>query len=508
MKHHSMKLMKRRYSHFVKGACLSCKHMKLKTHFPIIILICIPLLFCSFTRFEKGYSEKPNLILIVADDLGYADLGMHGSKQIPTPNIDILSEGGIHFTSGYVSSPVCSPSRAGLLTGKNQVHFGYNNNTGPNQTGFDPDFMGLPLNETTLADRLQSLDYVTGLIGKWHLGEKSHFHPLKRGFDEFWGYMGGAHDYFIANADGEGMKRPIECNYKTPDPITYITDDKGDECIDFIKRNKNEAFFLFASFNAPHSPMQALEKDLKLFSHIENELRRTYCAMVYRLDQNVGKILKTLQNEGLEHNTFVAFISDNGGPCNVISNGSVNAPLRGQKTTLLEGGIRVPFILKWPAKLAAGKEIDEPVSSLDIFPTFIEAAGGNITNEDNLTGINLIPFLNGQEDEIPRNTMKWRYTVSAAIREGDWKLIRLPDRLPLLYNVAEDISEQNNLALKKLDKTKDLLKKLGMWDLNLPHPVFLEPKDWSKRHLSFYDANYQLVQPDEKIECKHLEENN
>jgi len=475
---------------------VNMKTLKLKLHIPILLWLSLLLLFCSFARIEKRNPKKPNLILIMADDLGYADLGMHGSKQIPTPNIDVLCERGIHFNNGYVSSSVCSPSRAGLLTGKNQVQFGYNNNTGPNQTGFDPDFIGLPLGETTLADRLQKLDYVTGLIGKWHLGEKPHFHPLKRGFDEFWGYMGGAHDYFIANPDGVGMKRPIECNYKTPDPITYITDDKGNECVDFIKRHKNEAFFLFASFNAPHSPMQALEKDMKLFSHIEDELRRTYCAMVYRLDLNVGKILKTLQKKGLEHNTLVAFISDNGGPCNVISNGSVNAPLRGQKTTLLEGGIRVPFILKWPAKLAAGIEIDDPVSSLDIFPTFIEAAGGSITSEDDLDGFNLIPFLLGDEEKIPRETMKWRYTVSAAIREGDLKLIRLPDRLPLLYNISEDISEQNNLALKEPDKTKDLLKRLGMWDLNLPHPVFLEPKDWSKRHLSFYDADYQLVQPD------------
>jgi arylsulfatase A-like enzyme len=458
--------------------------------------------FCILIHFSfspvsgKGNAEKPNLILIVADDLGYADLGMHGSKQIPTPYIDQLAEEGIVFSNGYVSSPVCSPSRAGLLTGKNQVSFGFDNNLFPAQPGFDPDYVGLPLTETTLANKLKSLNYVTGLIGKWHLGEKAQFHPLNRGFDEFWGFLGGAHDYFISSPGGEGMQCPIECTYKTPEPISYISDDIGNECVDYIRRHKNEPFFLFASFNAPHSPMQAKEADLKLFKHIEDDLRRTYCAMVYRLDQNVGKILEVLQEEGLEHNTFVVFISDNGGPANAISNGSVNAPLRGQKTTLLEGGIRVPFIFKWPAQLTAGKKIDDLVLSLDICPTFVEAAGGTTSEKDNFRGINIIPFLTGQTDKIPHVSMEWSYTVSAAIREGDWKLISLPDRLPMLYHISDDISEQYDLSLQNLDRTKAMLKKLGEWDVHLPHPVFLEPADWRIRHLGFYDAEYQLVQPE------------
>lgn len=454
------------------------------------------MLFSFYPVSGKGNSEKPNFILIVADDLGYADLGMHGSKQIPTPYIDRLSEEGIVFSNGYVSSPVCSPSRAGLLTGKNQVSFGFDNNLFPAQPGFDPEYVGLPLTEITLANKLKSLGYVTGLVGKWHLGEKAQFHPLKRGFDEFWGFLGGAHDYFIASPGGEGMQCPIECTYKTPEPITYISDDIGNECVDYIRRHKNEPFFLFASFNAPHSPMQARDADLKLFQHIEDDLRRTYCAMVYRLDYNVGKILEALQLEGLESNTFVVFMSDNGGPANSISNGSVNAPLRGQKTTLLEGGIRVPFIFKWPAQLTAGKKIGDLVLSLDICPTFVQAAGGTSSEKDNYRGINIIPFLTGQTDEIPHESMEWSYTVSAAIREGDWKLISLPDRLPMLYHISDDISEQYDLSLQNLDRTKAMLKKLGKWEVHLPHPVFLEPADWRIRHLGFYDAEYQLVQPE------------
>ena len=235
---------------------------------------------------------------------------------------------------------------------------------------------------------------------------------------------------------------------------------------------------------------------MKLFSHIEDELRRTYCAMVYRLDQNVGKILKALKDEGLEQNTFVVFLSDNGGPQNSISNGSINAPLRGQKTTVLEGGIRVPFILKWPSKLGARVKIDDMVLSLDICPTFVEAAGGTISENDRYRGINIIPFITGQTDKTPHTSMEWKYTVSTAIREGDWKLIRLPDRLPMLYDLSNDISEQNNVVLQNLDRTKAMLKKLGNWDIHLPHPVFLEPPSWRIRHLGFYDAEYQLTQPE------------
>jgi len=292
------------------------------------------------------------------------------------------------------------------------------------------------------------------------------------------------------------MKSPIECTYKTPDPFTYMTDDIGNECVDFLKRHKNEPFSLFASFNAPHSPMQATEEDLKLFDHIEDELRRTYCAMVYRLDQNIGKILKTIKDEGLEQNTIVVFLSDNGGPQNAISNGSINAPLRGQKTTVLEGGIRVPFIIKWPSKIGAGGQIDDVISSLDICPTFIKAAGGTVEVGDNYTGVDIMPFVTGRHSQTPHTTLHWKYTVSTAIREGDWKLIRLPDRLPMLYNIAEDISEQNDVSLQNLERTRAMLKKLGNWDIHLPHPVFLEPNSWRIRHLSFYDAHYQLTQPE------------
>ncbi|MFV0589976.1 MAG: sulfatase [Draconibacterium sp.] len=449
-------------------------------------------LLLGVTSFAQ--EQKPNFIIILADDLGFADLSLNGSKQIPTPNIDKLAQSGVNFSNGYVSGPVCSPSRAGLLTGRNQVTFGHDNNLSAVQPGFDEEYNGLPLTETTIASRLKKLGYTTGLVGKWHLGTLPKFHPTQRGFDEFWGYTIGGHDYFTAKPDGKGYLCPIECNYKTPQKLTYITDDKGDECVDFIRRHKNKPFFLYASFNAPHAPMQATEADLKLFQHISDKKRRAYCAMVHRLDVNVGRIMQALEENGLTENTLVVFLSDNGGPCD--SNASINAPFNGQKGILLEGGIHVPFVMNWKGKLPSGSTYDNPVISLDLAATFFELAGGTKTDEVKFDGVNLVPFLLNEKTGKPHESFNWRFTISAAIRAGDWKLIRLPDRLPMLFDLSKDISEQKDVALDHLEITKALLKKLGDWDVALPHPVFLEGAGWKSRQLKLYDHQYQLVQPE------------
>lgn len=441
-------------------------------------------------------SSQYNLVLIVADDLGYGDLGFTGSTQIKTPNIDQLAATGVIFTQGYVSSAVCSPSRAGLITGVNQVEFGHDNNLAVNQPGFDPEYLGMPLSQKTLADLLKPYGYVNGLIGKWHLGKEPQFHPLKRGFDEFWGYTGGGHDYFEALPDGKGYKEPIESNFKIPAPLTYITDDVGNECVDFIIRHKSEPFFLFASFNAPHTPMQALDEDLALFQDIPDEKRRTYAAMVHRLDLNVGKIMKSLEVNGIKENTLVVFISDNGGPAD--SNASINAPYRGQKGILLEGGIHVPFILNLPAKYPEGLISNQTVSSLDVAPTFLALASQGKSELEGFSGVDLSPLLTGSNSNDLEREIKWKFTISRAIRLGDWKLVSVPDRLPMLYNLKKDPSELNNLAFENLDITQSLLKKLGDWEVSLPHPVFLEGAQWRKRQLSLYDETYQLTQPEKE----------
>ena len=240
--------------------------------------------------------------------------------------------------------------------------------------------------------------------------------------------------------------------------------------------------------------MQATKEDLELYSHIKDLKRRTYAAMVHRLDVNIGKIIAEVNQQGLKENTLIVFISDNGGPTD--SNASINAPYNGQKGILLEGGIHVPFVMNWPNTLEAGTIYSHPVSSLDIVPTFLELAGREIQEEDNYSGVNLFPYIFEEDTTLPHQELKWRFTISAAIRNGDWKLVRLPDRLPLLYHLPTDISEQNNVSLKNIEKTKELLQKLGNWDVGLPHPVFLEGAVWKQRQLTLYDKKYKIIQPD------------
>lgn len=431
----------------------------------------------------------PNVIIILADDLGYGDLGITGSKQIKTPNIDQLGANGIFCTSAYVSSAVSSPSRAGLLTGKNQVTFGYDNNLSNCQPGYDINYLGLPINEKTIADRLKASGYTTGIVGKWHLGEADQFHPHNRGFDEYWGYLGGGHNYLKSKPDGKGYNSPIITNTGESTHITYLTDDKGNQCVNFINRHKEKPFFLLASFNAPHAPLEAKESDMKKYAHIADKKRRTYCAMVSCLDDNVGKIVAALKKNNLLDNTIIFFLSDNGGP---VGTRTCNVPYRGQKGTLLEGGIHVPYIVSYPACLPKGKTYNGIVSSLDIAATACTLAHANVKE---LQGVNLIPYLIGNQQQPKRNLM-WRFTISAVIREGNYKLVRLPDRLPMLFDLSKDIREENNLVLEKPEIAKQMLKKLGNWDVNLTHVLFVEGPGWRKIQLKNYDKEYMTKQPE------------
>ncbi len=462
-----------------------------------VLLIAILYLLMVIPEMQAQNNEqKPNFVIILADDLGYGDLGYTGSTQIRTPNIDALAAEGVVFDQGYVSAPVCGPSRAGLMTGRNQVTFGFDNNPIVDLPQFDNNFVGIPVEINTIANRLGELGYVNGLIGKWHLGDAAHFHPLKRGFHEVWTYPHGGHHYFKSEPEGKGYLSPIECNYKTPEPITYITDDKGDECVDFIRRHKDEQFFLYASFNAPHTPLQATEEDLKLYSHIEDKNRRTYCAMVHRLDVNVGRIVSELKEHDLYDNTVIVFLSDNGGPVSGKNPWTINAPLRGSKGILLEGGIRVPFTMTWPKGIEAGAAYDKLVSALDITPTFVALAGGDIPAKEKMDGVNIFPFINGDNAGEPHPDMKWRFTISASIREADWKLVRLPDRLPMLYNLKNDIAEQNDVADQHRERVVRMLKTLGDWDVSCPQVLYLEGNPWRRNQIDLYDKEYQLVQPE------------
>jgi arylsulfatase A-like enzyme len=419
----------------------------------------------------------------MADDLGYGDLGYTGSSQIKTPNIDRIAAEGVQFTDGYVSAPVCAPSRAGFITGRYQQRFGVQYNQGENVPGHDPQFNGLTVGEKTLADRLKAVGYTSGLIGKWHLGDRPQFHPTKRGFDEFWGMIGGHHDYF----KHEGL----ESNFTKVEPFAYITDAISHQGSQFIKRHQTKPFFLFMSFNAPHTPMQALPEDLAKYKHINDQKRRTYCAMVDRLDRSVGELMKTLEDTRLDQNTVVVFLSDNGGPCQ--DNASLNAPFDGKKGTTMEGGIRVPFLMRWKGKW--GHHVTSQTAiSLDLTPTFLSLAGASPIPTSETDGINLNPVLSEPKKLMPRS-LYWQLGPMSSIRNGSWKLTNAQDRLPMLFDLAKDSSEQKNISLKQIRKTRDLLRELSDWQNSCPQPVFVNSKYWHGKQLEMLDETFPLVQP-------------
>lgn len=415
----------------------------------------------AFT-FSTAAADRPNILVIVGDDMGYADVGFHGCKDIPTPNLDALAASGVRFTNGYVSGPYCSPTRAGLLTGRYQTRFGHEFNSGGAGGG-------LPLTETTLADRLKAAGYATGAVGKWHLGSSAAMHPQKRGFDEFFGFLGGAHSFF----DAAGILRGTE----PVKEMDYTTDAFGREAVSFVERQKGKPWFLYLAFNAVHTPMHATDDRLAKFPGESDKTRRTYDAMMLAMDEAIGKVRAKLAETGQGENTLITFISDNGGPTmnGVTVNGSRNAPLRGSKRTTLEGGVRVPFLVSWPARIKPGV-FDQPAIQLDLNATALAAAGLPATPEWKLDGVNLLPFLTGEKSGAPHDALYWRFGEQMAVRSGDWKLVRYdtnadtnsgrkePVSAAKLYNLASDIHEDKDIAATNPEKLKELQAKWDEWN--------------------------------------------
>jgi arylsulfatase A-like enzyme len=417
-------------------------------------------------------ARKPNILLIVSDDQGYADIGVQGCKDVPTPNLDALANSGVRCTNGYVSGPYCSPTRAGLLTGRYQSRFGHEFNPGPKNTN-----AGLPLTETTLADRLKAAGYKTGLVGKWHLGDEPRFHPQKRGFDEFFGFLGGAHSYFPAKGP-DVLRGTVSAQEKE-----YLTDALAREAVAFIDRHKAEPFFLYLAFNAVHTPMHATDARFAKFDGIKDQQRRTYAAMLLAMDEAIGKVMEKVRAEKLEEDTLIGFISDNGGPTmqGTTINGSINAPLRGSKRTTLEGGIRVPFFVAWKGHLPAGQVFTEPVIQLDLHVTALNAAGVVPKPEWRLDGVNLIPFLTGRAAGAPHDVLYWRFGEQMAIRKGDWKLVRYDPNVEggkgratvaKLYNLRDDIGETTDLTAKHPDVVKELQAAWDAWNKDNVAPLW------------------------------------
>jgi len=414
-------------------------------------------------RSRRAAPGRPNVVLIVADDLGYAELGVQGCQDIPTPNIDSIARNGVRFTDGYVSCPVCSPTRAGLTTGRYQQRFGHEFNPGP-ATAADAEF-GLPLSETTLADRMKSLGYATGMVGKWHLGYKPELHPLKRGFEEFFGFLGGAHSYVNAMADKANL---ILRGAEPVDEKEYLTDAFAREAVAFINRRQKEPFFLYLTFNATHGPMEPVEKYTSGFPSIQDQRRRTFAGMLSALDEGVGAVLKTLRESGLEDNTLLFFVSDNGGP--TAGNTARNDPFRGFKGQVLEGGIRVPFLMQWKARVPAGVVYRRPVIALDLLPTAVAAGGGTLPANAAVDGVDLVPYLTGKDQSAPHEALYWRFGQQAAIRKADWKLLRQAEEPWQLYNLAQDAGEKNDVASANPGKVKELQAAYEAWNQQLAPP--------------------------------------
>jgi arylsulfatase A-like enzyme len=446
--------------------------------------------------------RPPNIVVILADDLGYADVGFQGCQDIPTPNIDALAAGGVRCTNGYVSGPYCSPTRAGLLTGRYQQRFGHEFNPGPRgePSSPDPDLkIGMPLTERTIADRLKAAGYATGMVGKWHLGAAAEFQPPKRGFDEFFGFLGGAHVFrpdlpnvvFPGLQDapappGDAEARRRSSIYRGSQPVEepeYLTDAFAREAVAFIERHRERPFFLYLPFNAVHTPLHATDERLAKFASVADPTRRTYCAMTLALDEAIGRVLDKLKSANLEQDTLVFFLSDNGGPtvARAAKNGSRNEPLRGSKVSTLEGGIRVPFVVSWKGKLPPGKKFDEPVIQLDILATALAAAAVESQADWKLDGVNLLPYLKGEKAGAPHEALYWRLGQQMAVRRGDWKLVKYwlefagegtgPEMSSVrLYNLRDDIGETKDLASAEPAKVKELEGLWNAWNKTLAEP--------------------------------------
>jgi arylsulfatase A-like enzyme len=442
-----------------------------------IVVVALALFSQAQSCFAAG-AARPNVLVIVSDDQGYADAGFQGGTDVPTPHLDRLAKSGVRCTSGYVTHPFCSPTRAALLTGRYQARFGHENNP-----VYDPldEKEGLPLTERLLAQFLKDAGYKTGWIGKWHLGSSPAHTPWRRGFDHCFGFIGGGHRFAGWQPNERQYTLPLtRQGVAVTNVPPHLTTAFGDEAAVFIRAGREKPWFLYLAFNAPHTPHEPTAESLQEFAHITNPQRRRYLAQVSLLDDAVGRVTAALAESGQERRTLVFFFSDNGGPAN---SGAGNGPLRGHKGSVYEGGVRVPFLVNWPGTLPAGSVFDAPVSSLDVFATALAVAGVPMPGGRKYDGVNLIPHLTGTEKTVPHQRLFWRSSKQGhAMREGNWKLVRLPDKPAELYDLGSDLRESNNLAAEKPELAAKLTATLDAWDKELVAPVFpgstVKSEDW------------------------------
>lgn len=435
------------------------------------VLMVLIVLAWTYAAPAQEAARKPNIVYIVADDLGYADIGAQAlSKDVKTPHIDSISQAGVRFTQGYVTCPVCSPTRAALMTGRYQTRFGYEFNPGPDEA----ENFGLPEDQLTLAQVLKDAGYATAAVGKWHLGFRPETHPMRRGFDEFLGFLAGAHAY---NSVGKGKNTLLRGT--TPlESTDYLTDAFGSESAAFIDRHaKSERpFFLYLAFNAIHTPMQAPAKYVERFPGVTDTKRQTMLAMLAAMDDAVGQVLAKLREHDIEQRTIVIFHSDNGGPTQ--GNGSRNDPLRGRKGDVYEGGVRIPFMAQWKQIVPAGSVCEKPVASIDVFPTILAAAGIETPAGLKLDGMNLLALLDeNSQAATAKRTLFWRFGPQWAIRDGDLKLLHTPEGGIQLFDLSRDIGESRNLATEQPETVQRLQSRYDEWNAQNEAPRWRDTRD-------------------------------
>lgn len=405
-------------------------------------------------------ADKPNVVIFYADDLGWGECGCYGCKDIPTPNIDAIAKNGIKCTQGYVAATYCSPSRAGLMTGRYPTRFGHEFNSVANKLGLDP-------KETTMANRLQGLGYATACVGKWHLGGASQYRPTARGFDEFFGTLANTPYFHPKNFVDSRVSGDVR---EIADESFYTTDQYARRAVEWIEKNKAKPMFLYLPFNAQHGPLQAPQKYLARFANIADKKRQVFAAVMSAMDDAIGQVMSKVKQIGQEENTLYFFIGDNGGPTQ--STTSSNGELRGFKATTYEGGPRVPFLAQWKGKLPTGTTYDFPVLNLDVLPTIITAAGGSLDAGWKLDGVNLLPFLTGADKSRPHEAIYWRFGPQWAVRRGDMKLVvsRGGSGKPELYDLAKDRSESKDLAAAQPETVKELQALWDRWNAEQAEP--------------------------------------
>lgn len=420
---------------------------------------------------ESTEKKQPNIIIVLTDDQGWADVGFNGATDIPTDNLDRIAKEGVIFSNGYVSHPYCSPSRAGLLTGRYQARFGHDCNLpyqGENDTS-----IGTPLSEKMISEALKEQGYRTAAIGKWHVGDHPDLQPNAQGFDHWFGFPGGNMNFWGY------PQSPIKTILRngeqvSQDELSYLTDDFTEEAINFINQDKDKPFFIYLAYNAPHAPDHATEQYLENTKHIEYGGRSVYAAMVNGVDIGVGKIDSTLVANGIKDNTIIAFLSDNGGR----KEHADNRPNRGHKGMLFEGGIKVPFFISWPDGLKGNQVYDNPIISLDLFPTALAVAGGDVAKETQLDGVNLLPFIDGSNDSKPHDKMFWRSVggFEYATRIGDYKLYKSAYKdKTLLFDLKNDPLERIDIAHNKPEVIAELEKAYADWDSKNLEPGWVDP---------------------------------